>query len=118
MALLVTLLILMIRMAVRSSLATTAAMVMVTVGLGAANGGLPFALAWGLSGLFYAVALTRYGFLTLATCILTTVLLVQARAGIALESAGGVILGMMAMFAAAAVYIAIGSQKLEVRGQK
>ena len=117
-ALLATLLILMIRMAVRSNLATAAVMVVVTGGLGAVMGGLPFAVSWGLIGLFYAVALTHYGLLTLGTCVLTGALLVQARSGIALGSAGGVILGMMATFATAVVYIAIGSQKSEVRSQK
>jgi serine/threonine-protein kinase len=107
-ALLATLLILVIRMAVRSNLATTAAMVLVTAGLGAVSGLPSNAFSWGLTGLFYAVALTRYGLLTLGTCALTGSLLVQARGGIALGSAGGVILATMAVFAAASVYIAIG----------
>ena len=114
-SLLVTLLILMIRMAVRSDLATTAVMVLLTVGLGVVSGLPSNAISWGLTGLFYAVALTRYGLLTLGTCVLINFLLVQARAGIALGSAGTIILGMMVLFTAAAVYVAIGRPSLVSR---
>ena len=116
-AFLATLLILIIRMAVRSNLATTVGMVAVTVGLGVASGLPSNAMSWGLTGLFYAVALTRYGLLTLGTCVLTNFLLVQARSGIALGSAGGVILAMIAIFAAAAAYIAIGRPSLVPKGR-
>jgi hypothetical protein len=111
-ALLFTLLLLLIRMAVRSGPATIVATTLITAGIGAATG-LPSAMyGFGLVGLSSSVALTRYGLVALVGCAFTGNLLVRARIALPQGPEGGVVLAMVAVLAAAAVYIAIGRPSL------
>jgi hypothetical protein len=111
-SLLFTLLLLLIRMAVRSGPATIVATTLITAGIGAATG-LPAAMyGFGLVGLSSSVALTRYGLLALVSCAFTGSLLVRVRIALPQGPEGGVVLVMIAALAAAAVYVAIGRPSL------
>jgi hypothetical protein len=112
------LLLLVVRIVVRSALATTVVFVLIAAAVGAV-GGAPFgAFNLGISSLIAAIALTRYGLLTLVTSTFVSYLLIQARAAIAQSPGSGIVVFvMMGVLAAAAVWLAIGRPALMPRAR-